>query len=109
MNGNKSLKYIFLFTNTISIVAIIWLIFETIITGNIPGIDSRKQGHEMLMIIHDWLYYFFPLLGTFFSLAKYLQNRLHKRSVDSLLEKYILYSPFIYWVLFIIFICSFIE
>lgn len=106
INRINPINYILLTTNTFSLISIILLIGESAITGVIPSIHSEDK---FRLLIHDFLAYFFPIAGLIFSILKLGYNYLVKIKLKSTLEKYIVSAPFIYLVLFFIFIAAFVE
>lgn len=97
----KYIKNYFLLFNILSLFAIVLLSIYTIINGDLGGTQNA-----VLVFIGGFLLNLHPLLSLIYTTIYFFWA---KKAEDSLNIKLILYSPVLYWLLFMVLIVNYAE
>ena len=97
----KIIKSYFLTFNLLSLLAIIALFVRTIITGNLGGTQN-----EVFIFVSAFLLCLHPLLSFIYMLIYFFWA---DKSQNSFYEKLVIYTPVLYWLLFVLLIVNFVE
>ena len=97
----KIIKGYFLVFNLLSLLAIIFLSVKTVINGDLGGSED-----EFIIFWTGFLLNLHPLLSLIYMAIYFFWSN---KTTDSFNVKLILYSPVVYWLLFILLILNYAE